>query len=653
MSSNHKPTTTPGIDESAALIGSTIAGRYKVDGLLGEGAMGAVYLVQHTGIRKRMALKLLRPELMRNPAMLTRFEREAMAAAHLDHPNVASATDFGRTDQGRFFLVLEYVHGQELRTVMEGAGPLPLARALFIARQIASALLRAHELGIVHRDLKPENIMLVERDGHSDFVKVLDFGLAHVPIQITDEPEDKRPTKNVPKITNVGDVFGTPAYMSPEQSVGESTDGRTDLYALGVLLYEMIAGVRPFTGKSLLVLMQQHLSTPPPPIAERAPAIQVPAEVELLLQRLLAKPLDERIQHPQEVLNAIDEIVATYKLDWPARTTPEAESPLAVQTKAGKRESSLSKAWNSLRTRPLSMRTISTVEQTLILLRETQPISATNRWVPTTLMRPLQRVPRWWFLLAAGLLLALLTRLTLHLFKAEKPSQQTPLAIAPTSRLRIDVPQCSQVELDQAITQGPSALSSLAGRFPSDTRILRALVRGLTGQQKHAEAMRVMSQLAAIDASACNDAELAQSIVSALQSDGEAAQAAVVLLERDLGALGVDLLYDLTVKQTGARWKPRLQQSLTKPEVVAKASTATRLAIDLRAAKQCEAKRDLLPRVQTEGDRRALVQLRGLLQTQGCGFLGVQDCWPCLRKSSALQDTITTMERRIGPSAEK
>ena len=129
-----------------------------MDGLLGEGAIGAVYLVQHTGIRKMMALKLLRPELMRNPTMLTRFEREAMAAAHLDHPNVASASDFGRKDQGRFFLVLEYVQGQELRTVMEGAGPLSLARALFIARQITSALIRAHELGIIHRDMKPAHL---------------------------------------------------------------------------------------------------------------------------------------------------------------------------------------------------------------------------------------------------------------------------------------------------------------------------------------------------------------------------------------------------------------------------------------------------------------------------------------------------------------
>ena len=126
-----------------------------------------MYLVQHTGIRKMMALKLLRPELMRNPTMLTRFEREAMAAAHLDHPNVASASDFGRKDQGRFFLVLEYVQGQELRTVMEGAGPLSLARALFIARQITSALIRAHELGIIHRDMKPAHLPSSNENGQA------------------------------------------------------------------------------------------------------------------------------------------------------------------------------------------------------------------------------------------------------------------------------------------------------------------------------------------------------------------------------------------------------------------------------------------------------------------------------------------------------
>jgi len=136
-----------------SLVGTTLVGRYKVERLLGQGGMGAVYLVYHTGIRKRMALKVLRADVMRNPAVLARFEREAMAAAHFDHPNVAAAHDYGRLDEGSFFLVLEYVEGQELRAALEQQkGPLPLARSLFIARQLASALVRAHELGIVHRE---------------------------------------------------------------------------------------------------------------------------------------------------------------------------------------------------------------------------------------------------------------------------------------------------------------------------------------------------------------------------------------------------------------------------------------------------------------------------------------------------------------------
>ena len=137
------------------LVGTTIAGRYKVESLLGEGGMGAVYLVQHTGIRKRQALKVLSPRMMRMPAVVARFEREAMAAAHIEHPNVAAASDYGRTDDGRYYLVLEYVEGKELRDILDRSrGPLLPARALHITRQIAAALERAHELGIVHRDLE-------------------------------------------------------------------------------------------------------------------------------------------------------------------------------------------------------------------------------------------------------------------------------------------------------------------------------------------------------------------------------------------------------------------------------------------------------------------------------------------------------------------
>src|SRR5258708_2184772 len=165
-----RPSTRPGGPE--ALVGATLSGRYLIERLLGEGGMGAVYQAEHTHMRKRLAVKVLHPEMSRLPEVVARFEREAMAAAHIDHPNVAAATDFGKLEDGSFFLVLEYVEGTNLFDVI-GKGPLEPVRALHIAHQIASALASAHALGIVHRDLKPENVMLVERGGDPDFVKVL------------------------------------------------------------------------------------------------------------------------------------------------------------------------------------------------------------------------------------------------------------------------------------------------------------------------------------------------------------------------------------------------------------------------------------------------------------------------------------------------
>src|SRR5688572_8709954 len=167
----------PPASAGASRLGQVISGRYLIKELIGEGGMGAVYLAEHTHMRKRVALKLLHAEMHDNEEVLARFRREAEAAAHIEHPNVVAATDFGQTDDGGFFLVLEYVEGTSLREVLN-RGALSVSRALHIARQIAYALERAHDAGIVHRDLKPENVMLVKKEDDPDFVKVLDFGIA-------------------------------------------------------------------------------------------------------------------------------------------------------------------------------------------------------------------------------------------------------------------------------------------------------------------------------------------------------------------------------------------------------------------------------------------------------------------------------------------
>src|SRR6478735_4534042 len=286
-------------------IGTLLAERYRIDALVGEGGMGKVYSAEHVLMRKRLAVKVLRRELTSVPEVVARFEREAMAAGNIEHPNVAGATDFGKLADGAVFLVLEFVSGRSLRDEI-ARGPFAVDRALHIARQIGSALSAAHAQGIVHRDLKPENVMLVEKGGDPDFVKVLDFGIAKVPLGdvVNSGPKQGNP------ITKAGMVFGTPEYMAPEQALGQTVDGRADLYALGVILFEMLSGVRPFSSQSSVGILGQQLSKPPPKISERAPGIIVPPAVEAVAFKLLQREASERFQSAAEVVDTINRLLA-------------------------------------------------------------------------------------------------------------------------------------------------------------------------------------------------------------------------------------------------------------------------------------------------------------------------------------------------------
>lgn len=303
-------------------VGTVLGDRYRLDALLGEGGMGRVYQAEHVLMRKRLAVKILHRELTTVPEVVARFEREAMAAANIDHPNVAAATDFGKLPDGAVFLVLEFVSGTNLRDEI-AKGPIPVERALHVVRQIAAALGAAHVLDIVHRDLKPENVMLIEKGGDGDFVKVLDFGIAKVPIGESSQGRGS-------PITKVGMVFGTPEYMAPEQALGQPVDGRADLYALGVILYEMIAGVRPFSSKSPVGILGQQLSKPPPSFHERSPGLVVPPAVEALVVKLLAKEATERFQTATDVVQAIDLLLAPIPGRGAHRFTMQTGSPNAV-----------------------------------------------------------------------------------------------------------------------------------------------------------------------------------------------------------------------------------------------------------------------------------------------------------------------------------
>ncbi len=238
--------------------------------------MGRVYQAEHVLMRKRVALKVLHRELMTVPEIVQRFEREARAAAHIEHPHVAAATDFGKLADGSVFLILEFVQGLALTELIAG-GPIDVGRVLTIALQVAEAVEAAHQRGIVHRDLKPDNLLFVQSDDKGDFIKVLDFGIAKVPTEPSEE--GGKP------ITQVGMVYGTPEYMAPEQALGQDVDGRADLYAIGVIMFEMLTGRRPYKGPAVGLLGQQ-LSSPLPKMAHVA-NVKVPPAVEQLVVELL------------------------------------------------------------------------------------------------------------------------------------------------------------------------------------------------------------------------------------------------------------------------------------------------------------------------------------------------------------------------------
>ena len=287
--SNGPPTLEPGV---------VIAARYRVLGRIGSGGMGTVYRAEHVHMRKTVALKLLHPELLVVDEVVARFEREAIAAARIEHPNVVAASDFGKLDDGSFYLVLEYVDGTSLRELLEKGGALPIQRALRIVQQTVLALGAAHAAGVVHRDLKPDNLMLVSEPDGTDRVKVLDFGIARVAA-----PDARRDST---QLTRVGVVMGTVAYMSPEQATGQAVDARADLYSLGVMFYEMVAGVVPFDAELPSQVLARQLVEEPPPL----PPGTTPARRRLEFDLMQKKP-DDRPASAEEVLARLTELTST------------------------------------------------------------------------------------------------------------------------------------------------------------------------------------------------------------------------------------------------------------------------------------------------------------------------------------------------------
>jgi serine/threonine-protein kinase len=276
-------------------LGQVLAGKYRIDAFLTRGGMGAVYRGTHVMLDKPVAIKLIHPELVTAPETLRRFQREARAASQLSHPNIVTVYDLGQAEDGSLYIAMELVVGSSLKDAIRSSGGLEPARAARILRQMCGALALAHKHGIIHRDLKPQNVMLCPDPDGRESVKLLDFGIAK-----TFEVEGGT------VLTSTGMVLGTPHYMSPEQAGGKPIDGRSDIYALGVILYEMLVGEVPFSDTSVAALLYKHLWEPPQPPSLKRTDRTIPSDLEQMALRCLEKDPAKRFATVEELSASLE-----------------------------------------------------------------------------------------------------------------------------------------------------------------------------------------------------------------------------------------------------------------------------------------------------------------------------------------------------------
>jgi serine/threonine protein kinase len=297
------------------LVGRVIADRYLVLAPLGEGGMGRVYLGEHVKMNRQCAIKVMNPSLVNDTESLQRFAREASNAARILHPNVAAVFDYGEMDK-IVYLVMEFVDGESLSTIIAREGALEPRRAIEIARQIADGLQAAHELGIVHRDLKPDNVIVARTRSGKEVPKVVDFGIAKA---LSESPQDA--------LTRSGLVIGTPEYMSPEQLLGDPVDARADIYSLGCIVYQMLTGAQAFAGDTREQMIRRRLHETPPHVRDVDQSL--PGRLDTLIVHMLARSPDDRLASAAEVRDQLDPALALGGWDprvitapTPFRTTP-------------------------------------------------------------------------------------------------------------------------------------------------------------------------------------------------------------------------------------------------------------------------------------------------------------------------------------------
>jgi serine/threonine-protein kinase len=574
------------------LIGTVVGDRYRVVGRIGVGGMGAVYRAEHTMMRRDLAIKVLLPELGGKDEFARRFEREAESASRLAHPNIITVTDFGRTAEGSLFLAMEFLAGESLSSVIK-AGPVPQARALHIIRQILRGLEHAHAAGIVHRDLKPDNIMLVERDGQADVVKILDFGIA----KVTEPLSGRR--AGATALTQAGMIFGTPEYLSPEQALAEVVDPRADIYAAGVILYEMLAGRKPFESEDKVKLISMHLAHAPPRLREANPSVDVPVALEQVVLQALEKSRENRFATATAFLQALDDAEELAA----AGVEGEGTAPALGLPAAG-------------------------------------PLDRLGRFLSGSRGLALALA-----LVAVGGF-AVYKRGAQHRVLVSAPTRPAPPPPALADRLK---------KIDAALEAGNTSQARLAlehelSERPRDARVRYMLGRVAFAEGKHAEALAQYREAISLDAGFRGDPVLLDHLQEAF-GESRNAEAALDLAIDKIGAPAAELLVKAANEGNELARRQRAAAALDEMGKGDRVDRVSLAMLQLRKARGCEEKKVFVEKLRDLGDPRALPALRELRGRSIGGIIRLGGAPPrCMRKE--LPVAIKELEAKAGPEAE-